>query len=149
MIKTFDAKIALDPKQIVYQSGYKYQLRESYCCAVQIFPEQDIVTEFISLSTAGRLEIKSGYAWDGPSGPTIDTKDFMRGSLVHDALYQLMREGWLDYSVWRAPADLELKRICREDGMNTVRAFFVHRAVSRHGERCADPRSIKPLITAP
>ncbi len=31
-----------------------------------------------------------------PNGPTIETKTFMRASLVHDALYQLMREEHLE-----------------------------------------------------
>ena len=47
----------------------------------------------------GPLEIKDGvliiqpkYAWDGASGPTLDTKNTMTPSLVHDAFYQLIRE---------------------------------------------------------
>ena len=59
------------------------------------------------LNTKGHLIIKRSYAWDGPSGPTIDTKNFMRGSLVHDALYQLMRHEHLSSDEWRAVADLE------------------------------------------
>jgi len=43
----------------------------------------------------GGLLIKAGYSWDGPSGSAIDTKNFMQGSLVHDALYQLLRENIL------------------------------------------------------
>ena len=74
---------------IKYRSGYKYQLVEEYQVRVSLIPENDIKTDFIELSTEGMLIIKKGYAWDGPSGPTIDTPNFMRGSLVHDALYQL------------------------------------------------------------
>jgi len=149
VIKKFDSKFALDSKQIIYQGGYKYQLKESYCCCVNIFPELDIITEFITLRTTGKLEIKSGYAWDGPSGPTIDTKNFMRGSLVHDALYQLMREGLLNPAVYRLVADSELKRICLEDGMSEIRAWYVFRAVQRCGEACADPYSMRPSLVAP
>ena len=38
------------------------------------------------------LYISKGYSWDGPSGPAIDTPDWIKASLVHDALYQLIRE---------------------------------------------------------
>ncbi len=76
---------------VVYKGGYKYQLHESYEVTVRINPPEDIKTEYISLDQMGHLVLQKGYAWDGPSGPTIDTGDFMRGSLVHDALYQLMR----------------------------------------------------------
>ena len=42
------------------------------------------------------MNIAARYAWDGASGPTFDTKDTMTPSLIHDAFYQLMREGVLD-----------------------------------------------------
>jgi len=48
-----------------------------------------IITDFMHIDCGGSLCIREGYSWDGPSGPAIDTVDFMRGSLVHDALYQL------------------------------------------------------------
>ncbi len=70
---------------------YKYQLMADYILQIDIKPIQNIELKFLSLSSEGALPIKKFYAWDGPSGPTIDTRDFMRGSLVHDALYQLMR----------------------------------------------------------
>ena len=46
----------------------------------------------LEITSEGELIIRNGYSWDGPSGPTIDTKNFMQGSLIHDALCQLMRE---------------------------------------------------------
>jgi len=75
---------------VKYRSGYKYQLVEEYQVKVSVLPKNDIKTDFIELSTEGMLIIKNGYAWDGPSGPTIDTPNFMRGSLVHDALYRMV-----------------------------------------------------------
>lgn len=86
----------------------------------------------------GLLTMKKGYAWDGPSGPTIDTKNFMRGSLVHDALYQLMRNGQLAPQ-WREGADQELRRICREDGMNRFRAWYVLQGVRKGAGFAARP----------
>ena len=82
---------------IKYKAGYKYQLKSNYAVTISIKPPADITTPYITLNAQGMLTLKDGYAWDGPSGPTIDTLTFMRGSLIHDALYQLMREGKLDH----------------------------------------------------
>jgi hypothetical protein len=135
--------------RIRYRSGYKYQLAEGYSVKVSVTPNEPVKTEFITLSADGTLAIKRGYAWDGPSGPTIDTRNFMRGSLVHDALYQLMRDAGLSKEQWRDEADLELKRICLEDGMSRLRAWWVHRGVRLGGDPSASPESRKPIKTAP
>lgn len=135
--------------EIRYRSGYKYQLADGYRVKVSVTPAEPINTEFIKLGTDGTLVIKRGYAWDGPSGPTIDTRNFMRGSLVHDALYQLMRDAGLSKDEWRDEADQELKRICREDGMSRLRAWWVHRGVRIGGDPSASPESRKPIWIAP
>lgn len=135
--------------QIRYRSGYKYQLVDDYSATVSVIPGQNIDTEFISLNTEGLLLIKQGYAWDGPSGPSIDTKDFMRGSLVHDALYQLMRQEHLSDDQWREEADLDLKRMCLKDGMPRARAWWVHIAVRKRGGPAASPELRKKIHTAP
>jgi len=136
--------------EIRYRSGYKYQLVEEYSLTVSVTPDDAVeVDEFIDLSTEGVLVIKKGYAWDGPSGPTIDTKNFMRGSLVHDALYQLMRAKKLSKDQWREEADLELKRICLKDGMSRIRAWWVHKGVRLGGGSSASTESRKEIHTAP
>lgn len=95
---------------IAYKAGYEYQLKQDYVIDIEICPDHLIDLPYLSLTPAGRLTVKSGYAWDGPSGPTIDTLNFMRGSLVHDALYQLMRERHLDHDKYREPADRLLQK---------------------------------------
>ena len=115
--------------RIHYRSGYKYQLLRDYTVAVAVYPKDNIATQFIELDADGMLIIKAYYAWDGPSGPTIDTKNFMRGSLIHDALYQLMREEYIDGEQWREQADRELRKSCREDGMCWIRAWYVYVSV--------------------
>jgi len=97
-----------------------------------IFPPRHLATDFIILATNGMLILNAGYAWNGPNKPAIRTKNFIRGSLVHDALYQLMQEGLLSEE-WREIADRELQRICIEDGMWKVRAWWVYRAVRDFG----------------
>ncbi len=136
-------------KCIAYRGGYKYQLQETYSVAIEIKPSSPIETEYIELDGDGNLTIREGYAWDGPSGPTIDTLNFMRGSLVHDALYQLMRERHLDHDAHREIADRILQRICIEDGMSTLRAWWVYQAVRLFADPAADPAATKPITRAP
>ena len=63
-----------------------------------------------------------GYAWDGASGPTFDTSNSMRASLVHDILYQAIREGVISKS-YRRLADREFRLILKEDGMHFFRRW--------------------------
>lgn len=136
-------------KCITYKSGYKYQLKKTYSVVIDLKPAALIDTDYIRLDTDGKLTIAKGYAWDGPSGPTIDTLTFMRGSLVHDALYQLMRENHLDHNVHREAADRILQQLCLEDGMWPMRAWWVYQAVRRYANPAADPSDKRPLTTAP
>lgn len=136
-------------KCIKYKSGYKYQLKNDYDLIIPIYPESDIKTDYILLNKEGLLVIKTGYAWDGPSGPTIDTKNFMRGSLVHDALYQLMREEHLSSSEHRDKSDRLLQEHCKQDGMSSLRAWMVYKALKLGGGPAADPANDKPIKYAP
>ena len=87
---------------------WKYQLLESWFTDTEM-KGFDIITPMFNLFESGRLHVLRGYAWDGPSGPTIDTKSFMRASVVHDVFYQCHREGILPPSR-RKLADRELVR---------------------------------------
>ena len=118
---------------ILYQKGYDYRIQNDYHHQLpQPFFGHTVNTQFIDLSPDGMLTIRKGYASDGPSGPTIDTKTFMRGAFVHDALYQLMREGHLPREL-KNDADRELQRWCIADGMWKIRAWWVYRGVKKFG----------------
>lgn len=123
---------------------YKYTLFTDVVYETGIIPPTPDDLGILRITAKGKLTIKKGYTWDGPSGPTFDTKTFMRGSLVHDALYQLMREEILPNSA-RKRADEILRNICLEDGMSKARAWWVYRAV-RAGARKS---SLPNLLFAP
>lgn len=133
---------------IKYKNGYKYQLVEDYSIEVNVYPAREIDRSFIHLSMTGMLTIQKGYAWDGPSGPTVDTANFMRGSLVHDALYQLLRNDDIPQR-YRKVADRELQRICIEDGMSKLRAWWVYNGVKIGGQHAASQAAIKKVLQAP
>lgn len=133
---------------IRYRDGYKYQLAEDYSVTVAIRPPAPIDTEYISLTTEGVLTVRKGYAWDGPSGPTFDTRSSMRPSLVHDALYQLLREGRLPQE-YRILADEELYRLALEDGMWRWRAWLWRRELGKFAAGAADPSNSRMILVAP
>ena len=136
---------------ISYKKGYKYQLVEEYSTNISTKQDTDISSsaDYVTLSNEGKIVLKKGYAWDGPSGPTIDTLNFMRGSLIHDALYQLMRENKLDKNIYRESADRLLQQMCKDDGMSSIRAWFVYQGVRIFGDPAADPANKKPILSAP
>ena len=123
---------------------YKYQLVEEYALPIPI-KDQSITESFMELDPEGLLLIKKGYAWDGPSGPTWDTLNFMRGSLVHDALYQLIRLRHLKPS-YREQADRLLRDLCMEDGMSRLRASYVYRSVRWFAGAAATPGTQQPDV---
>ena len=134
---------------IRYRSEYKYQLAEDYAISISIKPKSDITTAFIDLDTGGTLTVKNGYAWDGPSGPVKDTEENMRASLVHDALYQLMRNKMLNSRTHRKAADQEFKDICKADGVSNFRASVYYRALRKFGRPAASPENKKQVVRAP
>lgn len=108
------------PTQYIVTEGYKYTLAVSQYIALRNFREEEIVTEHFRLRK-NVLEIKKGYAWDGASGPTWDTKDTITPSLVHDVLYQAIRIGHLAKGK-RFDADLEFYQLMR----SRTHTFFGH-----------------------
>lgn len=129
-----------------YRSGYKYQLAKTEIVDVGIDGFK-VNHNFFNLDPSGVLIIKEGYAWDGASG-AIDTKSIMRGALVHDCLYQMIRERLLPVE-FRSWADKVLKDICLQDGMSSIRAEWVYQAVRRFGSPAAKPENTKPILEAP
>ena len=134
---------------IRYRAEYKYQLANDYKLKISISPGFDIETDFIELDTNGNLLVKKGYAWDGPSGPVIDTEENMRASLVHDALYQLMRNEKLSSRTHRKAADQIFKDLCKEDGVSNFRASVYYKALRRFGKPAASPQNKKVVHRSP
>jgi len=108
----------------------KYRLLKQYKIALKLSNGFDLDN---ASYTDGALTLRRGFAWDGPSALTLDTDDFMRGSLVHDCLYVAIARDYLP-ATDKKKADKILYRLCREDGMNIVRATYVYYAVKWFGK---------------
>jgi len=133
-------------EQIKYKRrrNYKYTLFRDVSFLTDIVPFESGQWGVLGITDKGVLTIGQGYTWDGPSGPTIDTKNFMRGSLIHDALYQLMREQKISQKA-RRRADKILRDVCLQDGMSRARAWWVYKGVRLGASRSAKPN----LLIAP
>lgn len=109
---------------------YKYQLLEDEIYETEIENGGIGINGFVNLSPQGTLVISRGYCWNGASGPTFDTESSMRASLVHDALYQLIRQKKLSFE-YRKLADDIFYAILLEDGMPKWRAWLWYQAVRK------------------
>lgn len=134
---------------ILYKSGYKYQLDADYRIKTAIKPDEDVKGDYIDLDLTGNLTIKRGYAWDGTSGPVIDTDENLRASLVHDAFYQLMRNRKLKSTVHKVPADKLFRNMCKQDGVPSPVAQLYYFALEKMGKPSTDPANAKPICRAP
>jgi hypothetical protein len=134
-------------KQIKYiEKKTKYRLEEEYSAHTGLIG-YTVQTPLIKLTPIGVLIISYGYGFD-PSGPTIDTKSSLRGSLEHDALYELMRLGLIPLSLLDVVND-RLEIVCKEDGMLDLRAELWDFMLDRVGESSADTKNNPEILTAP
>ena len=117
--------------------GWKYVLDEPYRCRLGFDVSIRWHSRYCDIRR-GRLLVHTGYAWDGPSGPTLDTDNAMRAALVHDVLYQAIREGGLPRK-YRRQADREFRRLLKADGMTLLRRWAWWLAVRLFGAKHVDP----------
>ncbi len=107
---------------ISYHKGkFKYQLANDYVMNIGFSQASGLKTEFVELAADGKLTVKSGFAWDGVTGLAFDTRNFMRASLVHDALFLLLRHTGENLALHERADDLFLN-IAKKDGVNAFRA---------------------------
>lgn len=150
---------------IKYTKGCPYQVSKTIQTIVPIAIEKTITLGFIILEPIdekySRLTLIRGFAWDGPSGPIkiiarllpppfkkMYLKTFMKGSAFHDALYKLIRCGYLKKSD-RAPSDIALRQICLQSGMSERRADNAYNFVRLGGGPAADPDNKRKIYEAP
>lgn len=111
-----------------YKSGYRYKLEEMYLQTLP-FDVFDASVRGWVVIVDHRLAVSNGYAWDGAStGLPWTPKKWLRPSLVHDALYQLIRESQLPMT-FRRDADDVFYRLLRENRVNIVLATVAYWAV--------------------
>lgn len=140
--------------KIYYKTGYKYQLHKDVIVDVGRLDWRllghHVSSQYFEMLLNGLLLIRAGYAWDGCSGPTWDDKSNMRAGLVHDALYQMLREGLIPTFEGgsREAADNVFHKILLEDGMSKFRAGYYYQAVRAFGKKAASRRGRRKVHVA-
>jgi len=126
--------------------NYKYKLEEDIAFSTSIIGIE-VKTEYIELKSHGVLVIRKGYMWDGVTGlPSFATdamlKHTARGSLLHDAFYQLIRlrliPAYLKHKI-----DLEMKERFTQDGLGKIVASMFYQAVKNFGSQYCKPGDVK------
>lgn len=118
-------------------TDYKYEVVETYVHQTEI-TGCSCKMEHLTLLDDGILVVSPGWKWDGASGPTYDDPSNIRASLIHDALYCLMRCGMLKQS-YREYADDLLRDVLIDDGMSELRANLWYASVRNFAGGCAKP----------
>lgn len=130
----------------------KYQLFKSYEIQTKLVGFEGRVKQYglvrITLSKTGLLRILKGYFWDGASSIARDTLTIMRPSLVHDALYGLLREKILPMRK-RRYADSLFRKLCLKDGMLPPRADYLFLGIRAGGRSSAQKQKPFEVQTAP
>ena len=103
--------------------------------------DQDVITHPYMWLCRDYVQIREGYAWDGPSGPTFDTENSIRASLLHDAIYQAIREKLIPPRNRRI-ADAEFRDVLRADGMDFIRRWVWWIAVRLFGGRVVNKNNL-------
>lgn len=135
---------------IGYKKGYKYQVSYTVQVDTGIIPPIPIDSDYSSLSGDGILTIKKGFSYDGPSGPTISSPNFMAASLCHDALYEMLRLAYLPEKMgFRKKADKLLRKMCCDNGMTKIRAAWVYAGVRIGARPSSRPSHARKIIKAP
>lgn len=135
-------------QEIKYTSGWKYQLAET--CKVQTpVTGYDISNDYFHLYPDGVLCVFKGYAWDGASGPTWDTKSSIFPSMVHDVFCQCMRDKSVSYELWQNIINRFFKEQCIACRMSKGRAALWHAGVELGDAGNPNQGPDREVITAP
>lgn len=124
------ARVRCTSGPMFYTSGYKYQLKKDITFSLP--PEYEgisVKTDYIELSYR-EVKIKRGYAYNGASGPTVDTKNSMRPTAFHDAMYQLLAAGLIPREL-KGLVDELFKELLRQDGMSKIRSSIWYQGVDK------------------
>lgn len=117
-------------------SEYKYKFKVEENFSIELPIKIADFEQPYATSKNGILEIKKGYAWDGASGPVINTRDTLVASLVHDVLYQAMRLNLIKpNSANRKIADKNFFEILKMHGVNSIRRKVWYFAVRLFGKK--------------
>lgn len=107
---------------------YAYLIPDAYL-RLAVWPTAMVNIGDYVLLEDGVLVLGEGYRWNGTNWPSFDRKTNIRGSALHDAAYQLMHAGLLDWKQHKGIFDAIFRDVCVEDGMRSFEAWYHYHAV--------------------
>ena len=129
-----------------YVEGIKLQVREeNEWFKTTIKPKKDIITPFIKLYTDGVMIVCIGYASDGASGPAPNRKGNTRPATGHDALYELIRNGYLPWELWEE-ADVNCLIWLKREGAWRITQWLWRKALAYAGGKHALPENKRKIL---
>ena len=139
-------------RQIKYRDGYKYQLCADHYVQTPFLGMAFRIDGYGCLDQAGLLYIRRSYAWNGASGPTVDTPETIAPSCEHDFFYQGMTLGAFPIAARPLVDDFFYRRLL-QCGLNKrywkrFRAWVWRKVVGAFGGSHAD-REAPRILTAP
>lgn len=113
--------------------GARGRLEQDYVYSTSVWGHvvERFKSPYVQLLTGGTLTLRSGYTWDFGTF-AVDDPAMTAASLVHDGLYQLIREGHIPKK-WRKQADKELREALKRGGVGWFRRRYVYMAVRLAG----------------
>lgn len=113
---------------------YKYELRRHITFGLPIEFTTTFGNQYLFVLKGGSwVQVRESYAWDGASF-FPDFANCLIPSLIHDVLYQLLREGKAG-NVTRSIADEIFYRACRRCGVSWITARIMWVGVRLFGRR--------------
>jgi hypothetical protein len=134
-----------ETRQARYTEGYKYLTEEEMWFYTGI--PVDMQCKRVRHYANGWMQVYDGFGTDGPSGPTFDDSHNMRGAIMHDAGYYLLRHG-LDPK-YKSVFDKKFRAMLIEDGCSIMRADLYYKGVKVFAAYAADPKHKKEVYVAP
>ena len=101
---------------LISGKGVKYQNAKTCIYDTGILLSNEITYNNITLTKFGILYVHAGYQWNGPN-IIPDSDSSMRGSLIHDALCELLAMGLLQKHHVKRMNDI-FYDVCKADGMS-------------------------------
>ncbi len=143
---------------IRFRKSYKYQLASDYKfhfyapadCLNFNEADQAFYSVYCDESTCVdilpkvNITIKRGYCWDGCTW-IKDTEHNMEAGLMHDLLYQAIRERIFAHELYKI-ADSDFQRNCIKRGTHFLAAAFYYKVLCLLKGKYARPKNIKKVL---
>lgn len=124
-------------RQIAYVKADKFILGRDEFFSLPFKPKETIRTSYCTFYDNGDLHIKRGFLWSA-NFPAINTENTKPASLLHDCIYNLIKDGFLPREPYREHGDRLLYDVLIECNVLQYRAFAWYKAVQLGGDEALD-----------